>query len=312
MSRWIAGLGALVLSFAAAQAEDGIVIPAGPVKLVANFTAPEGHGPFPAAVIIAGAGPAMRNDTALLTAALDAEGIAVIRYDKRGCGDSSGNFAAGALPDFMNDAAAIVNYVKTRADVDRGHIALVGLSQGAVISPAIAVNDGGIAALVLLGVPAMRLDRASELQWEIAARAHAAKSDEEAMDIAKPALADAVAKGMIPQNQVDSILVGFATKAAREAQTYDPAVALRQVKVPVLALTGSLDQQVPAKQNLPIVRESLAGNPDVTVSEMPGLNHIFQVAKTGSAEDWGKLNQPAYANPEMLKLVTAWLATRLR
>lgn len=333
-ARWLIGLVLTVLAFAAAHAEDGIAVAAGPVKLVANMTAPQGKGPFPTVVIVTGAGPSTRNAAGTLTAALNAAGIAVVRYDKRGCGDSTGDLAAASVPELIDDARAIVKYVKTRADVDIRRIALIGLSQGAVISPAVAVKDGGIAALVLLGPPAMRLDQLSLLQWEIVAREHggddafvakgraqfarltevvtSARSDEDMRARSKPLLDSAVAQGLIPQAQVEPILAGVSTQAQRDAFTYDPAAVLRQVKVPVLALTGSLDRQVPADPNLPILRQALAADSDVTAEVMPGLNHIFQMAKTGSAEEWGQLNQPAYGNPQMLQRVTDWLTKRLR
>lgn len=256
-STWLAGFVVAGLTFAAACAEDGIVIPSGQVKLVADFTAPEGRGPFPAVVIIPGAGPQTRMGFAMMADALKAQGIGVLRYDKRGCGSSTGDLSTATLGELTDDAIAVTAYLRTRSDVNQKRMALIGLSQGGAIVPMIAVKNRAIAAVVLLGAP------------------FAAYSS----------------------------LARFA-----DAVSYDPAPVLRQVKVPVLALTGSLDLQAPASENLPIIREALAGNPDVTAMEMSGLDHILQAANSGS----GLGDQPAYANPAMLKIVTQWLGRRLR
>jgi len=70
---------------------------------------------------------------------------------------------------------------------------------------------------------------------------------------------------------------------------YDPRIALAQVKVPILAINGSKDVQVVASVNLPPIREATKANPDVTVVELPGLNHLFQTADTGGPTEYGQI-----------------------
>jgi fermentation-respiration switch protein FrsA (DUF1100 family) len=91
---------------------------------------------------------------------------------------------------------------------------------------------------------------------------------------------------------------------------YDPVTSLRQVHVPVLAINGSLDLQVPPAQNLPPIRTALeeAGNPDFTVVELPGLNHLFQEARTGSPSEYGEIEQTM--SPIALRIVGDWIAQR--
>ena len=331
---WLARLAAVGLLFSPAQAEDAIVIPAGQVKLAASFIAPEGKGPFPAVVIIAGSGPQKRNAFQELTAALNARGVSVLSYDKRGCGQSMGDLSTATLGELTDDAAAVTAYLKTRVDVDQKRVGLIGMSQGGLFAPAIAAKNPDVGLIVLLGASALRLDKLSLLQWETDARAHGmdehliamaqqafpklieavstAGSEEEALSRAKAILAPLVANKVIPRAQADGYAAQISAHTGRDTLTYDPVPVLKQVKVPVLVLTGSLDQQVPAKENLPLFRKALAGNSDATVTELPGLNHIFQLAKTGSAEEWSQLNQPAYGNPAALRIITDWVAKRFR
>ena len=93
-------------------------------------------------------------------------------------------------------------------------------------------------------------------------------------------------------------------------QDYDPLPALKKVQCPVLALDGSKDLQVSATENLPLIREALkaAGNSDVTATEMPGLNHLFQHAESGTPAEYGAIEETI--SPEVLQTITDWIAKR--
>ncbi len=90
----------------------------------------------------------------------------------------------------------------------------------------------------------------------------------------------------------------------------DPRTFLGQVKVPVLALNGALDWQVPPGANLPAMKKALAHDHDVTIREMPGLNHLFQTAKTGSPAEYGEIDETM--SPAVLTLVADWVARHAR
>jgi len=92
--------------------------------------------------------------------------------------------------------------------------------------------------------------------------------------------------------------------------TLKPADTLRQVKQPVLALNGSLDLQVDAKQNLPVIEKALrdGGNKDVTVEELPGLNHLFQTATTGSPMEYATIEETM--SPVAMKKISDWILAR--
>jgi pimeloyl-ACP methyl ester carboxylesterase len=109
---------------------------------------------------------------------------------------------------------------------------------------------------------------------------------------------------------VNQHLQGTLSPWFRFALTFDPRDALRQVQVPVLALNGSLDLQVPHHQNLPEIEKALreAGNPDVTIRMLPGLNHLFQRAEKGTVEEYAQIEETVA--PEVLELIREWIAAR--
>jgi fermentation-respiration switch protein FrsA (DUF1100 family) len=89
---------------------------------------------------------------------------------------------------------------------------------------------------------------------------------------------------------------------------YDPLPALKKVQSPVLALNGSKDLQVSAAENLPLIQKALeeAGNKDVTVKELPGLNHLFQHAESGTPAEYGAIEETI--SPEVLQTIAEWIA----
>jgi fermentation-respiration switch protein FrsA (DUF1100 family) len=93
----------------------------------------------------------------------------------------------------------------------------------------------------------------------------------------------------------------------RHFLSYDPASTLKRVRVPVLAINGSLDLQVPAKQNLPAIEAALkaGGNSNMKVIELPGLNHLFQKATTGAPAEYGSIEETI--NSQALAAIGDWI-----
>ena len=92
--------------------------------------------------------------------------------------------------------------------------------------------------------------------------------------------------------------------------SHDPAPVLREVHCPVLAVGGSKDSQVPVAINLPAIRAALKNNPDATVEELPGLNHLFQTAGTGQADEYAKIEETI--SPAALKVIGDWVVSHAR
>jgi uncharacterized protein len=301
------------------------------VTLAATLTIPQGKGPFPGVVLITGSGPQDRDETLLghkpflvLSDYLTRHGIAVLRADDRGTGKSTGVFATATTADFATDTEAGVAYLKTRAEVDPHKIGLIGHSEGGVIAPMIAARNKDVAFIVMMAGTGVPGDEVLVAQIEAINIANGKAPEAAAKDAARegeilklvettndPAQLEKALKEKMP---VDAP----ATQAGLQVElltspwfkyflTYDPATALRKVTCPVLVLNGSLDKQVLPDQNLPAIRKALAeaGNKNVEIDELPGLNHLFQTAKTGSPTEYAQIEETI--SPVALEKMAVWI-----
>ncbi|MEO8483398.1 MAG: alpha/beta fold hydrolase [Acidobacteriota bacterium] len=302
------------------------------VTLAGTLTLPAGAGPFPAVLLISGSGPQDRDEALMghrpflvLADRLTRAGIAVLRVDDRGAGKSTGNFATATTLDFASDAESGVRFLKGRPEVAQARIGLVGHSEGGLIAPIVASRSADVAFVVLLAGPGVtgqqillhqqaKLSRAAGLSDAVIASRR--KMFETAYDALKDGDRDpdtrarvekAFADGGMSQEERQVALAQMGAPWFKTFLTLDPAVYLRQLKVPVLALNGSLDLQVDPAQNLPPMRAALAtaGNTDTDVAEMPGLNHLFQHATTGMPTEYGTIEETM--SPEVLTRVTTWI-----
>jgi hypothetical protein len=112
----------------------------------------------------------------------------------------------------------------------------------------------------------------------------------------------------IPEAQMGALIKQLNSPWMHYFVEYDPAVALRKVKCPVLALNGEKDLQVPPKQNLPAIRKALeaAGNTHYEIDELPGLNHLFQTARTGGLAEYARIEETIA--PVALEKIAGWIA----
>jgi hypothetical protein len=306
------------------------------ISLSGTLTLPQGPGPFPVAVLLSDNGPRDRDETIeghrpflVLSDHLTRKGIATLRFDKRGGGKSTGNYAEATIEDFAGDAQAAVTYLKTRKDLDPKRIGLIGHSEGGLIAPIVASHSTDIAWLVLLAAPALKGEDILLLQSELIMKV--AGIDEEqisrtldfnrqtyalARQEKDPAafetkLNDLVqSSGMgalVPPATLRAQVLTMASPWFRYLLDYDPLPALQKTLCPVLALNGQKDLQVPPKENLSIIQKALqdAGNKDSQTSEMPGLNHLFQHCPTGSPSEYGAIEETMA--PEALDAVSAWV-----
>jgi fermentation-respiration switch protein FrsA (DUF1100 family) len=302
------------------------------VTLAATLTIPPGNGPFPAVLLIAGTGPHDRDESLLahkpflvLSDYLTRKGVVVLRADKRGIGKSTGNYETATTADFASDAEAGVRYLKSRPEVETHKIGLIGHSEGGTIAPMAAVADPAVAFVVMMagsGVPGDQIIVEQRRLIEIAGGETAEKADADAekeretltlVEAEKdPAalqrlLGVKLAAEGASDAQIEAQIKTLTSPWLRFFLTYDPAVALRKLSIPVLALNGSLDLQVPPAQNLPPIRKALAeaGNQHAEVDELPGLNHLFQDAKTGSPAEYGQIEETI--SPVALDKIATWI-----
>jgi hypothetical protein len=299
--------------------------------LAATLTVPPGKGPFPAVLLIAGSGPHDRDESLLghkpflvLSDYLTRRGIVVLRADKRGIGKSTGDLAKATTADFATDAEAGVAYLKTRAEVDPHKIGLIGHSEGGIVAPMVAARNSDVAFIVMMAGSGVPGDRIIVEQVRLIAEvsgaskekaAENAAQERELLTLIEKEKDDAVLEkelraklaGQVPDAQIGAAIQQLTSPWMRYFLTYDPATALRQGACPVLAINGSLDLQVPPALNLPAIRKALeaGGNKHYEVDELPGLNHLFQTAKTGSPAEYAEIEETI--SPVALDKIATWI-----
>jgi pimeloyl-ACP methyl ester carboxylesterase len=306
------------------------------VSLAGTLTLPKGAGPFPAALLIAGSGPhdrdeALANHRPFLVLAdhLTRKGIAVLRYDKRGIGKSTGLVDTATTLDLAVDAQAAIAYLKTRKEIDPAKIALIGHSEGAMIASLIASQTKDVAWVVLLAAPATKGNDTLLIQSELIGRAGGLTDeqlaasldfDQAAYDLVRTEKDTAVLNEKLNGLVKGSGLAAAMSPAVLEPQLrmmeapwfrffldYDPLPNLKALQVPVLALYGQKDLQVPVKPNLALLKKALqdGGNKDADVRELPELNHLFQHAYSGTPAEYAAIEETF--SPEALQIISDWL-----
>lgn len=338
----------VTITVAPPQAAPGTNDPPKAHTLAGTLTIPEGKGPFPAVILVSGSGPQDRDEQLLghkpflvLADHLTRKGIAVLRYDDRGVGKSTGDFVTGASDDFAEDALAALKFLADRSEVDRAKVGIVGHSEGGLIAPMVAAASDvprfivllagpGIAGSDLLVLQGRLISEAGGVSKEDAVRnaeesrkilemIRDGKPSDEVSQALRKAIDDELAtdpktkdkpaeeRSKQSEQMVTQQMSALASPWIRRFLQIDPTVALAKVKVPVLAINGEKDLQVPPKENLTGIERSLkaGGNTRFTTKELPGLNHLFQTCTTGSPSEYADIDE-TFA-PAALDAVSSWI-----
>jgi pimeloyl-ACP methyl ester carboxylesterase len=319
------------------------------VTLAGTLTLPKKEGNFPAVILITGSGAQNRDEEIMghkpflvLADFLTKNGIAVLRYDDRGVGKSTGDFETATTQDFATDADAAFQYLKTRKEINKNKIGLAGHSEGGAIAPIVAVKNPDAAFIVLMAGPAIAGDEVMMLQNYMLGKADGMPEEEltklgginrKVYDIIKQesntnemqtkmhALLNAelkplfVSKG-IPQSNIDQYInmqiSGLISPWYVNFMKYDPAPTLEKVKCPILAINGDKDLQVAAMANLNAIKRiaEKSGNKKVTTKQLPGLNHLFQESDKGLPSEYGTIEQTI--SPVALNEISGWILKQVK
>lgn len=312
-------------------------------ELAGTLSIPDSTGTFPAVVLIAGSGPHDRDETVfghkpflVIADYLTRNGLIVLRYDKRGTGQSKGDYPRATTQDFAADAMAAVEYLKTREEVNKSAIGLIGHSEGGVIAPAVASENRDVRFIVLLagmgekGIETiMEQNRLSleSMNMEPENTERSLKmirnmlenlSQWQGTEADRVALRDRLSqlweqyplliKMKIEKDfYIRSQFNAMTTPWTRQFIALNPADYLQKVTCPVLALNGEKDTQVLADKNLEAIKSALnkGRNHRYEIKTYPGLNHLFQECETGRADEYGKIEQTF--SVDVLSDVTAWI-----
>jgi len=314
-----------------------------------TLTMPEGEGKkYPAILLISGSGEQDRDENIaghkpflVIADHLSRRGFAVLRVDDRGVGASSGNPLTATTADFVTDVKTSINFLKSHAVVDPDKVFLVGHSEGGLIAIMTAADlKKELAGIVLLAAPGvpmheLLLRQSADINRQRGTEEEYIKAADDFNSIFyKYILADKKTKltvASLYQKMIPHLkALPFQTKEAlqlserglmQQCQTFmlpwmryfvkiNPDSYLKRVKCPVLALNGSLDVQVAAGPNLEAIRTNLSHNKDVSCSEIPGLNHLFQRCKSCTVQEYGELEE-TFA-PVVLKAMENWLIERIK
>ena len=310
--------------------------PKAQVSLAGTLTLPPGQGPFPAAILIAGSGPHDRDENVaghrpflVLADHLTRKGIAVLRYDKRGIGKSTGKYDQATTEDFASDATAALEYLRARKEINAKKIGLIGHSEGGLIAPMIASHSSDVAWIVLLAAPGLKGEQVMLLQSELILKAAGFDDDRiakardfnlQSYALARkekdPEVLETKLSDLVDSTGMSTTLPPTTLKPQAQMMTspwfrffldYDPIPTLKKTQCPVLALNGDKDLQIASKENLAQIEKALkdSGNKDFEAHELAGLNHLFQHAPTGSPTEYGGI-QETFA-PEALTFVSDWV-----
>jgi len=275
----------------------------------------------------------------VLADSLTRRGLAVLRCDDRGVGKSEGDFHRATTLDFAADAQAAWQFLRTQPRIDGRRIGMLGHSEGGIIAPLAAAQNPDIAFLVLLAGPGIRGDRLLLMQIEVSSKRRGAgpeairkeqRMDERLLQViaeratweaAEPEMKRVIAESLAAMSEAElkelslteaSVLADWKEQTvdydwARIIIPLDPATILRQVHCPVLALNGDKDTQVQADVNLPAIEQALREdkNGRFEIKKLPGLNHLFQTARTGEPREYRQIEETI--SPTVLKLVGDWI-----
>jgi len=319
------------------------------ITLAGTLTLPSKEGNYPVVILISGQGPQNRDEEVyghkpflIIADYLTRNGIAVLRYDDRGFSQSSGDFASATSLDFATDVESAISYLKTRKEINKDNIGLIGHSEGGLIAPIVASKSKEIGFIILLGGVGLPGDKLMMIHEELIERAFGVPETEiQKSKIFTAAISKLLSKTKDPQafkadlNQyvkgnfeniptyikppemtkeeyIVAQIERFSSPWWQFILRYDPAPTLQKVTCPVLALNGEKDLQVPPQENLTAIGNALkkGGNTNVTIKELPNLNHFFQECTTGSPAEYAAIEQTF--SPTALTEISNWILKQVK
>ncbi|HJR63739.1 MAG TPA: alpha/beta fold hydrolase [Gemmatimonadaceae bacterium] len=279
--------------------------------LAGTLTIPHGASrtsKVPAVVTITGSGPQDRDEMLptppgyrpfrQIADSLGRRGIAVLRMDDRGTGQSKGDHSKATSADFAEDIRAGLAYLRTRPEIDAGRLALLGHSEGGLIGPLVAVKEPALKALVIMAGPSWTGRKILDFQLR-----NLTNNDTTLKGAKKDSVLAAI-PGRIDSLKKHNPWMGFFLD-------HDVLAIARQIKQPALVLVGGTDQQVTPEQAAELaaaIREG--GNTDVTAKVFPDVNHLFIYDPVGFPPGYARLTRSA-VEPVVIGTVVDWLAARL-
>ena len=298
--------------------EGAVTVGAVPWELPGTLTMPNGDGPFPAVVLLAGSGPNDRDETIGpnkplrdIAWGLASAGIAVLRYDKRtlthGAAMASDPSTITVRQETVDDAVAAVDLLRRTPKVDPGRVFVVGHSLGGYLAPRIAAQaQGRVAGVALLEANSSSLLQLILEQSEYLAGLQGSPSPQVSDQLAtlRAQVARAESPDLSPSTPASELPLGVPAAYWLDLRAYDPLATARTLRIPVFFSQGGRDYQVPPSE-LAAWRDALAGRDDVAFHEYPDLNHLL-IAGTGRSTP-AEYTTPGHVAAEVVADLAAWV-----
>lgn len=319
------------------------------ITLQGTLTMPSKNGNYPVVILISGSGPQNRDyeysghkPFLILANYLTTNGIAVLRYDDRDFGKSIDVINKSSITDFSTDITSAISYLKTRKEIIKNKIGLIGHSEGGIVASMVAASCNDVNFIILLGAPGIEGSKIMLKQFELypkvlgASKSEIRKYNTRMKQVVKMVsnsenrvdlktnltkllneTYDKTPAVMIPKNVSKKLHIEYSANRLSSASfiellNYDPEPILSKVTCPVLALNGEKDIQVTPNENLVGIKTLLLknGNTNVTIKEIPSLNHFFQECKTGSPMEYKTIEQTF--SPIALKEISDWILGKVK
>ncbi len=308
--------------------ENAVVFNSGEIQLAGTLCLPSEAGQFPCVLMIHGSGPVDRNENApnmetnifnAIARYLAGKGIGSLRYDKRGCGGSSGDFASTGFYDLIQDGLAAHRFLTSQSCVNKEKIFVLGHSEGSMIAPKIHLGYPSVAGLILLGVQTKKLEDGLTYQAQMIAKD--VKQGKGFMRFLTRAIWKIMCydpvktqKAMIKKvklSKKDSYRYMGKTiyaKWLRELLEYDPVYTMFNVKCPILAITGDKDIQVDPED---AVKVSELAKGEVEYHIVPNLTHLLRTDDGPASIFSYKRLLKQDIDPRVLELINTWLQKKI-
>ena len=303
--------------------DEQVRIPAGGFTLAGTLAKPAdaATAPRPAVILTAGAGPLDRDALTAgipilgqLASALADAGFIVLRYDKRGVGQSGGRTEVASLGDFSDDQRAAVKFLTSRKDVDDRRIAVVGFSEGGLVSLLSAAKEKRIGAVVLVSTPGISgADLVLAQQQHALGKSNLSDAEKQARIDMQKKINEAAVSGKGLDALTPAVRRQIDNAEFQSVLAADPAKLVPNVKQPILVVQGERDMEVAPTnadrlEGLAKARKQPAV---VDVVKIPGVNHLLVPAQTGEVDEYTALPDKQIS-PVASAAIVEWLKKTLK
>jgi fermentation-respiration switch protein FrsA (DUF1100 family) len=296
----------------------------GDIKMAGTLTMPDdGQEMHPAAVLISGSGPQDRNEDTVgpgglklgifkqIAHVLSENGIAVLRYDDRGTGESGGNFAEASQEDLVQDVQAAVSYLRKREDIFSERIALIGHSEGGIIAPRIAAEDPKIRAIVLLAGTAKTGDEVLREQFNFILDSMEFPEDKKGKVLARYENTLKIIRGEPVEKEAEEKLKPQIEPQLiwlRSFVNHDPLSVLDKIDAEVLIINGGKDKQVFPEHAKMLHKKLKKLKKKVSLKIFPDLNHLLTAAETGAYAEYARISmEERRVSQKLLDYLSKWV-----